>query len=230
MSVHEVHWESLETSTTLTTWFVPEFIKPLDVARALNEAGVPFLFIGTHALGGWMREPRASPDVDMLVAARRRRKAVVSLIAAFPQLTSEEVGAVTRLRHRRTGRALIDVWTPGRPLYREALRHTLQVRCGAQHYRIPSLEMALAMTFVPMVSLPPGDHKKYALAHDFILMAQANPDIDSTKLIVLGERAFQGCGEQLAAAVKHVRSGEPLHLERWNGPSIPESRTRSPGH
>jgi hypothetical protein len=229
MSVHEVHCESLEISTTITTWYVPEFVKPLDVARVLNKAGVPFLFIGTHAYGGWMREPRASADVDTLVAARRRRKAVLSLVAAFPQLTPEEEGAVTRLRHRQTRRALIDVWTPGRPLYREALKHTLQVRCGVQRYRIPSLEMALAMTFVPMVSLPDGNANKYLLAHDFILMALANLDIDDGQLLVLGERAFPGGGEQLVGAVNHVRSGEELHLERFNGPAVPgQNRTARP--
>jgi hypothetical protein len=93
----------LATSTALSSYYVMGFIPPLEVVRVLGEARVRFMLVGSHGLGGWTKKPRATADVDVLVAARDQGKAVAVLLAAFPGLAAEEQVGVTRLLDRDTG-------------------------------------------------------------------------------------------------------------------------------
>ena len=170
------------------------------------------MLLGAYAIGGWTREPRATKDVDVLVAARGHQKAVAALLAAFPHLQVEDHEVVTRLRDPETGNVVIDVMKPNQPLYRDALKHTHPVEAGGQAYSIPSLEMALAMKFSAMISLTRADDKKHSDAADFIRMVKANPDIDLEKLHAFGQLVYNGGGAEVVEKVRQVRAGEKLRL------------------
>jgi hypothetical protein len=111
------------------------------------------MLVGLHGIGGWLQEPRATEDVDVLVGARGHKKAVRALLAAFPHLEEHDLPVVTRLREPESKKVVIDVMKPNQELFREALRFGHTVRSGGQQYQIPSLELALALKFAPMVSL-----------------------------------------------------------------------------
>src|SRR5438270_402925 len=104
MSILDTHRRSLATSTALSRYYMPELITPLQFIRILNAAKVRFVLMGAHAIGGWTDEPRATQDVDILVAARGVRKAVRELLAAFPHLEAEDHEVVTRLRDPETSK------------------------------------------------------------------------------------------------------------------------------
>jgi hypothetical protein len=212
MKRRDVHVECLATSTALSQYYVANLITPLEVISVLNGAGVCFVLVGTHGIGGWMQKPRTTTDVDILVAARGHKKAVRALLSAFPQLGADDDEAVTRLRHRETKAVLIDVVKPNQPLFREALAHTHPVTSAGVSYRIPSLEMALAMKFAPMISLTRADVDKYQDAHDFMRMVLSNPDIDLDKLRELGDLVDNGGGQEIVEKVRQVRAGEKLVL------------------
>jgi hypothetical protein len=188
------------------------FIAPLDVIATLNNARVNFMLVGAHALGGWTQAPRATEDIDLLIAARDYKKAVAALLTAFPYLESEDHEVVTHVRNRATKKVLIDVMKANQPLYREALKRTTMVSAAGQSYKVPSLEMALAMKFAPMISLTRDVAKKYVDAHDFIRMVRINPDIDLKTLAQLGELVYPGGGQEIVEKVRQVRAGEKLNL------------------
>src|SRR5262249_29274141 len=119
-----VHVRSLATSTALSVYYVADLITPLQVITALNEARTTFVLMGAHAIGGWMNNPRATQDVDVLVNARSARKAVRALLAAFPDLEADEHDVVVRLRHADTKAVAIDVMRPQEDLFRAALKNT----------------------------------------------------------------------------------------------------------
>jgi hypothetical protein len=212
MAVREIHSASLATSTALSAYYVADLITPLEVIRVLNEVEVRFVLVGAHGLGGWMRKPRATQDVDVVVGVRGHKKAVKALLAAFPQLEAEDYEVVTRLRDRETKDVAIDVMKPNQELFRAALKHTHAVESGGQSYKIPSLEMALALKFAPMISLNRRDIDKYQDAHDFGQIIFANPDIDLDKLAELGETVYPGGGQEIVEKVRQVRAGEKLNL------------------
>jgi hypothetical protein len=212
MELQEIHDDGLTTSTAISRYLVENFIAPQDVIAVLNGACVNFMLVGAYGLVGWTQTPRATQDVDVLVGVRGYKKAIKALRAAFPDLEVEDEEVVTRFRHPDNKKVIIDVIKPSQPLYREGLKHTVIVRSGGQSYKVPSLEMALAMKFAPMISLTRDDAKKYMDAHDFIQIVRANPAIDADKLAQLGELIYPGGGQEILEKVRQVRAGEKLDL------------------
>src|SRR3954463_9341911 len=171
----DAHGLSLFKSSKLSGLYVPNFIRPQDVIRALNAAKVSFTLVGAHGLGGWTGKPRATEDVDVVVVQRHVKKSVGALTAAFPHLDVDDQPAVVRLRDRETGAVAIDVMKPNQSVIHAALKHTHTVRSGRQTYKVPSLEMALALKFAPMVSLYRADLDKQQDAVDFGRIVLSNP-------------------------------------------------------
>ncbi len=212
MIVREVHRDSLAVSTALSEYYVDQFILPLDVIAVLNQAGIRFMLVGAHGIGGWMREPRTTQDVDIVVGVRGEKKAVRVLLAAFPHLVADDHQIVTRLRNRETKAVAIDVIKPHEPLFRVAFKHTHTVEAEGHSFFIPSLELALAMKFAAMISLNRVDEKKYQDAHDFILMVKSNANIDLEKLLELGQLVYNGGGAEIVEKIRQVRAGERMKL------------------
>src|SRR5437899_2825778 len=128
MKLSNVHARSLETSTALSCYYVMNHITPLDVIAVLNAAGVQFVLVGLHGVAGWMDEPRATQDVDVVVASRHHKKALTALAAAFPNLEPRDFEVVTRLVDQETKKVLIDVMKPNQPLFKAALKHTKEIQ------------------------------------------------------------------------------------------------------
>jgi len=212
MTVQDVHAHSLAKATLLSSFQVVQAIPPSEVMNVLQSAGISFVLVGAYGLGGWIKKPRATEDVDVIVAAKHHKKAIKALLVAFPQLEAEDHEVVTRLRDRETRDVAIDVMKPNQQLFREVFKHTHTIVAEGQSYRIPSLEMALAMKFAPMISLHRKDADKLLDAHDFMYMIDANPDIDLEKLAQLGELVYPGGGQEIVEKVRQVRAGEKLKL------------------
>jgi hypothetical protein len=213
MPVETIHSRSLEKAALLSGFQVMKAISPLDVIAVLNNNRISFVLVGAYGLAGWTKKPRATEDVDVIVAPRQHKKAVRELLATFPHLEADEQEVVTRLRDRETRDVAIDVIKPNQ-LYRSAFKpgHTERVRSGSQEYRVPSLEMALAMKFAPMISLVRADPDKLQDAADFSRIVLANLEIDLDKLAELGDLVYSGDGKEILELVRRVRAGEKLDL------------------
>jgi hypothetical protein len=208
----DVHARSLATSSALSSYYVPEFIQPLDVIKVLNVARVRFMLAGLHGLGGWMGKPRATQDVDILVWPRHHKKATKALGVAYPHLEVEDFAVVTRYRDKESGEIVIDLMKSDQGVFRAAFKHTHKVEAEGQEFLIPSLEMAVAMKFAPMVS-PNRPHKdKHQDAHDFMYMIDSNPEMDNQVLAELGELVYPGGGLEILEMIRLVRAGEQLRF------------------
>ena len=212
MIVQDVHAHSLAKATLLSSFQVVRAIPPAEVIAVLQRAGISFVLVGAYGLSGWIRKPRATEDVDVVVAAKHHKKAIKALLSAFAHLEADDQAVVTRLRDRETGEVAIDVMKPNQQLYREVFKHTQSISSEGQTFRIPSLEMALAMKFAPMISLYRADIDKYQDAHDFGRMVISNPDVDFEKLAELGDLVYPGGGKEIVEKVGQVRAGEKLKL------------------
>lgn len=210
--VADVHADSLATATLLSSFQVAHAIPPSEVISVLQNEGISFVLVGAYGLGGWIQKPRATADVDVIVAAKHHKKALKALLAAFARLEAEDLPVVTRLRDRETQKVVIDVMKPNQQLYREVFKHTHTISSGGQTFRIPSLEMALAMKFAPMISLYRRDEDRFQDAHDFMYMVKSNHEIDLAKLEQLGDLVYPGGGKEIVEKVRQVRAGEKLNL------------------
>jgi len=89
-------------------------IEPENVIKVLNRAGVKFVLMGAHGIGSWMREPRATRDVDLLVQKSHQRKAVRAVRETYPELLVEDFPAVTRFLDPVDKSVVIDLMHRGR--------------------------------------------------------------------------------------------------------------------
>jgi hypothetical protein len=182
-----------------------------DVIRVLNEAGVRFVLMGTHGVGGWRSQPRATQDVDCLIQRRHHRKAVKAVRMAFPQLLVQDLPVVTRFKDPTTGEEVIDLMKPQEALHQCVFRHT--VRVGKTH-RAPDLEMALAGKFAAIVSPQRRHDKRLVDAGDFTDIVKHNLGaIDLDKLRRLAELIYSGAGADILKCVDDIRAGEVLDVK-----------------
>lgn len=210
-------WESFQTSSQLTARFYrmyrPEatMYEPEDIVPLLNAGHIRYIVMGTHGVGAWRSEPRATQDIDFLVAKKDHAKAVRILRQAFPKLDVVDASVVTRFRDRDLDKVVIDLMKPNQALFRVAFRNTLDV--PKLEFRAPNLEFALASKFAAMVSHHREPRKKMIDAGDFMDIVAFNRDlIDRTKLAKLGDRVYQGGGLEILKMVDDTLAGRMIVL------------------
>jgi hypothetical protein len=138
MRLLEIHNRCLTTTAEIPSCPMPNAILPMDVIRVLNEAKISFVLVGAYGLAGWSKEPRATKDVDVVVAARQVTEAVKTLLTAFPQLDPIDLPLVVRLREPQMQKVPIDAMKPIQQPCQEVSHHTHTVTSGSQEYRLPA--------------------------------------------------------------------------------------------
>lgn len=212
MQIAEVHERGLWKSSQLSSFQMDKMIPPLEVISILNDAKISFVLVGAYGLAGWRKEPRATEDVDVVVAAKQVKKAVRVLCDRFPDLEPVDLPVVVRLRVRGTEDVAIDVMKPVQQPYRDLFKHTYAVESGGQKYRVPSLEMAVLMKYSAMTSLNRAEEDIHQDAHDFILMVKHNPDLDNERLSELATLLYADGGKDVLELVRKALTGEKLNL------------------
>jgi hypothetical protein len=178
-------------------------IEPREVIKVLNKAKIKFTLVGAHGIAGWLEQPRASQDVDVIIHAAHK-KAVEAVRKAYPALLVADTVAVTRFIDPATNLAVIDLMKPHSDLHEAARDYTVQV--GRTH-RVPDLEMALALKFAA-IDLPNRRvNKKRQDKVDFVSMVAAHGDeIADDVLFSLGEMVKNGGGKAILKLVEQARA------------------------
>jgi len=185
-------------------------ITPEAVIKILNKAKVKFVLMGTHGIGGWRGEPRATQDVDALIQKRHHRKAVAAVRKAFPDLTIQDLPAVTRFLDPADGKPVIDLMKTEEEFYQEVFKNP--VRVGKSHY-VPNLEAALTSKYAALVSPHRATEKKHLDAADFVSMATTNCDqIDFDVLFSLGEMVKNGGGMEILKRIEDAQAGRSFQI------------------
>lgn len=213
------HREALRISTKVTRWFREERepnvleVTAENVIAALNRADIRPVLLGTHGLGGYRSEARATQDVDVLVANRDVRKAVCLLEEAFPYLEVVDLPHVARFVNPVSQKVVLDVMKPTQEAIQVVFRHTIRV--GVTH-RIPTLEMALASKFVALLSPTRGVAKKLLDLADLVDVIQHNRQVlDLEKLKRLGDKVYPNGGQRLLEMVADLDAGRQIEPRKY---------------
>jgi predicted nucleotidyltransferase len=186
-----------------------------DVVKALNDAGVDFVLVGGHAIGGWTKKPRATVDVDVVIASNDHAKAVEAIKQRFPELVMHDLPVVTRFAPPGVSHheSKVDLMKPGgdQAIIKAALTNNIETSIEGQKVRIPDLEMAIAMKYASMVGVYRKMADKYQDATDFMRMVQANQgDIDMDKLRSLGKLVHSDGDKEIIEYVSNVLTGKSI--------------------
>ncbi len=187
-----------------------EWVTCEGVVKALHRAKINPILMGAYGIGGFLSEPRATQDVDVLVTMKEVRKAVRVLETEYPYLELLDGVMVARFRNPTTQRVMLDVMKPKSRLMQAVFRNC--VRVGKTH-RIPDLEMCLALKMAAMSGPVRKERKRLIDLADFIDMIEHNRQVlDLAKLERLGVIAKPGGGKRILALVADIDAGRTIQL------------------
>lgn len=178
-------------------------VQPQQVIKVLKQASVKFVLMGAHGIAGWLDEPRATQDVDVLIQTRYKQ-AVQAIAKAFPGLMVQDLPAITRFLDPIDKLPVIDLMRPQAALHKLVWKNVHQV--GKSH-RIPDLEMALVLKYAAMQSPDRAMKKRLQDKADFIGMVTRNHEIiDVPKLRKLAKGIKAGSSEEILRLVDEARA------------------------
>ncbi|MCI0334633.1 MAG: hypothetical protein L0228_15560 [Planctomycetes bacterium] len=194
-------------------------ITPQDVIDVLNSAGLKnWVLMGLHGYVGYMPDPRATQDVDVMIPYSSRARAKKAIAERWPELIVRELSQVTRfmdpadLDAEGHPKPVLDVMHPWSPFQELILKEYVHVDEQTQH-RLPTLEAALASKYAAMIS-PHRDREKreYDVA-DFRRLARANRDrIRTDDLRRIAGLVWEGGADEVGRFIQIALSDEPFPI------------------
>lgn len=217
------HAYGIRISTRLTSNFRRQYregamdVTTQDVVDVFTSAGIKnWVLMGLHGYVGYMPEPRATQDVDVLIPYSLRERAVKAVRTHWPQLVIEELPQVTRfcdpsdLDAKGNPRPVLDLMTPWSPFQELILKEFVVVDEKTKH-RLPTVEAALASKFAAMISPFRSRDRKEQDAVDFRRMTKANRDnIRIKDLRRLAELVYEGGGDEIERFLEIAVSDQPF--------------------
>ena len=217
------HEYAIRVSARLTSDFRRQYrkgamdITPQDVIDALNAADVKkWVLMGLHGYVGYMPDPRATQDVDVMVPHSERSRAVKAISARWPGLAVTELSQVTRfmdpadLDSQGRPKPVIDLMLPWSPFQEVILKEYVIVDPATKH-RLPTLEAALVSKYAAIVSSYRDREKKEFDAGDFRRLVKANRDrIDKDALRRLAGLTWEGGADEIERFVELALSNTPF--------------------
>jgi hypothetical protein len=219
------HADGVRTSTWLTRQIKRTHRKyamdvaPQDVIDVLVAAGVQgWVLMGLHGYVGYLPEPRATQDVDILVGYSQRKRAVKAIRQAWPDLLVRELSQVVRFLDPRDRypngepKPVIDLMFPWGK-FQETILQEFVVVDGETKHRIPRLEAAMVSKYAAMISPHRDRDKREYDAGDFRRMARANQDrINRDDLRRLAAQVWDGGGDEIERFISIAFSDQPFPI------------------
>lgn len=204
------HVSGIATSTSIVRSYRKDHrrgshnVEPQQVIDVLNDAGIRrWVLMGLYGYVGYLAQPRATQDVDLLVAEDELEKVILAIELRWPELQTERLEVVVRFRDpgevAMTGemKQVIDVLLPSSDCYAAILARYHRIDKTTGH-KVPTLEAACASKFAALVSPHRDFDRKQQDAVDLRnIMVPNSEEIDKAILERLGDLVYPGGGAEL---------------------------------
>lgn len=219
------HAYAIGVSTRLTSQFrssrgtVAMDITSQEVVDALESAGVKnWVLVGLHGYAGYMPTPRATQDIDVLVARHQLARAKKAIAGKWPDLAMRELEAVIRFvdpRHLDSDaqpQPVVDLMAPWAP-FQELILDQYVVLDAKTGHRLPTLEAAVVLKYAAMLSPYRDRERKDYDAGDFRRLVRANIDrLRPADLHRLAGLVWQQGAEEIDRFVRIALSDAPFPI------------------
>jgi hypothetical protein len=186
-------------------------ITPVQVAKALNDAGISFVIIGAHAVGVHTGQPRATKDVDVVVDDVPR--AVQVLRKLDPKSKVKTLGKTigTRITDQH-GKELVDVLHPTGGVRGMVFGQKKTFSVDDVDITVPTASMMLAMKYMSMFSpVRTLDKRRQDLA-DFSRIYEKNKKIPLEPIAKMLQKTSPLLAKQFLFDMAEEAKGNPIQL------------------
>jgi hypothetical protein len=192
-------------------------IAPQDVVDVLDAEGVKdWVFIGLHGYVGYLPEPRATQDVDVMVRYDCRRLAKEAILARWTNLIVRELSQMTRFGDPAdpdtvgNAKQVIDLMHPCSPFHALILKEYVVIDESTRH-RILTLEAALGSKYDAMRSPSRAYVDKAYDAATFRFLVKANRDrIREADLRRLAGLVWENGADEILRFIELALSDQPF--------------------
>lgn len=179
-------------------------VEPQDVIDVLQKANIRrWVLMGLYGYVGYLANPRATQDVDILVGADEIERVVQAICQRWPALIVDRQEVVVRFRDPGEiaidgeMKQVIDAMLPSNPCD-EAILRSYHVTDQSTGHRIPTIEAACASKFAALVSPYREWEKKAYDAGDLrSIMLPNQKTLDRDVLKTLGDLVYPDGGKEL---------------------------------
>jgi hypothetical protein len=196
-----------------------QHVEPQAVIDVLQLAHIRrWVLIGLYGYVGYLANPRATQDVDILVAEDEIEQVVEAICNRWPALIVDRREVVVRFRDPGEVaidgemKQVIDAMLPSNPCYHAILdlHHRLDESTG---YRIPTIEAACASKFAALVSPYREWEKKSYDAGDLrSIMGPNASTLDQVVLKELGDLVYPDGGNELLEFLQLTIEKKPFPI------------------
>lgn len=183
---------------------------PEDIVPLLHAQKIDFMLVGAHGIAGWLFQPRATHDVDILIRGKDKGKASQLILKKYTDLILEKCPEVWRFS--KAGQQLLDLMLATSPFHKRVFKENDFTKVDGIKVKVPKVECALAMKFTAMTGHYRPLPKKYQDVADFQSVVEKNKKLDMTLLHQLGERRYPGGGKELLGYVEDARAGRRMEI------------------
>jgi len=192
-------------------------VEPEQVINVLVEAGVKqWVLMGLYGYVGYLAQPRATQDVDILVSEKDLERAIEAIQTRWPKLQMQRLEVVVRFRDPgeiaidREMKQVIDLMRPIDACYQAILKKHFLFDPKTGH-RIPVIEAACASKFAAIVSPYRQWEKKQQDAVDLRSILLPNYEtLNRKKLKSLGDLVYPGGGAELLEFLELAKNQKPF--------------------
>jgi hypothetical protein len=192
-------------------------VTPQQVVECLQAAQLSnWVLMGLHGYVGYLPQPRATQDVDVMIPYSQKAKAIKAVSARWPELEKRELSQVVRFLDpgdcdaQGRPRPVIDLMFPWGKFQETILaEHVVQdERTG---HRLPTLEAALVSKYAALVSPHRDWVRKQQDAADLQLLIKTNDgQIDEGVLAALAAEVWEGGGREIVHFLHLARTEQPF--------------------
>jgi len=186
----------------------------IDVLVAAEVKG--WVLMGLHGYVGYLPDPRATQDVDVMVPYSQRKRAVKAIREAWPELLVRELSQVVRFMDSQDcypdgqPKPVVDLMFPWGKFQETILAQFVVIDEETQH-RIPRLEAALVSKYASMISRYRDRDKKEQDAVDFRRIVRANHErINRDDLRRLADEVWEGGADEIEQFLEIALSDQPF--------------------
>lgn len=204
------HAEGIATASSITTYYRQYYrpqsmnITPHQVIELLQAHNIQrWVLMGLYGYVGYLAQPRATQDVDVLIADEEMEQFITAIEERWPALIVERTPVVIRFLDPGEVaidgklKQVIDLMRPSDLLYQKILN--VEHRSDpSSRYRIPTLAAAVAAKYSAIVSPYRQWERKQQDAVDLRNIILPNLEkINRQRLQQLGDLVYPGGGDEL---------------------------------
>ncbi len=194
-------------------------VTPHEVIECMLQAGVKqWVLMGLHGYVGYLPMPRATQDVDVMVAYSEKRRAVAAVATRWPMLTQFDLPQVVRfldptdLDPEGKPKPVIDIMLPCSPYQLTILKDHV-IEDSETRSRYPTVEAALVSKYAALVSPHRSRDKKEQDGVDFRRIIRTNHQrLDKDILQSLGNQVWEQGGEEILRFIDLTLQDQPLPI------------------